>query len=296
MFEAPAIRYVVAGRIVAVEGVPEMLLDADHEFEVALAELDGSGIAAASIEGRPAATVVVADVEVEARFLVRNVLKPPGRCPHPPRPEHAARCERGERLPAELTLRIPSDWFLWPAAGTSRRVARRAGGHLAALEELGRGHAAGQIDAAAYAEKRKELESRIRHNLEFVTLPLHGRPCDIRAELTPPSEAYLDRRLLEDRRGHIKVGGEYLLALGAGEEGAAQTHYRPSKLESRSHYDYHVFWGDEAREVETAMMLVGNCVLRKPPWMHPDHLAYACHNYARGLATFWLYPEFKCRH
>ena len=69
MLDEAALRYVVAGRVVAAEGLPGTLLDADHEFEVALARLERSGtdLGTVTIEGRPAVTFDTADVQVEAR-------------------------------------------------------------------------------------------------------------------------------------------------------------------------------------------------------------------------------------
>lgn len=296
MFAEPAIRYVVAGRVASVEGLPDILLDADHEFEVAFAELDDHEMSIATIGGRPVAAIDAADVQVELRFHVRSVLKPPGKCPHPPRVEDAARCERADGLPDELTVRIPTDWFLWPATNTSRRVARRAGGHLAALRELDRKLRAGAIGAVEHKEGRRDLETGMRRDLEVVKVELDGTFCDVRPPVMPPGNSHFRRRLLEDRGGRIAVGGEYLLALRAAEEGVARTSHRPSKLEDERFLDHYVFWGDEARDVETAMMLVGNCMLSKPNWVPQEHLPYACHNYARGVATFWLYPHFQCRH
>ena len=238
MLYDPAVRYVVAGRVVSVEGLPETLLDADHEFEVKLRELDQRGAVSVLIEGRPAATIDTTDVQVDARLSVRNVLKPSPRCPHPPRVAEAARCERADNLPAELTLRIPSDWFLWPATGTSRRVARRAGQHIEALRELDGRRDAGAIGEREYAEGKKVLEARIERGLTTVEAEYRG---DV---------VFLDRpagRLLEDRGGRIEVGGEYLLALGAGEEGTAQTYYRPGRPALWRKGDWPVFWGDEAR-------------------------------------------------
>ena len=290
MLYDPAVRYVVAGRVVAVEGLPETLLDADHEFEVKLRELDQRGAVSVLIEGRPAATIDTTDVQVDARLSVRNVLKPSPRCPHPPRVAEAARCERADNLPAELTLRIPSDWFLWPATGTSRRVARRVGQHIEALRELDGRRDAGAIGEREYAEGKKVLEARIERGLTTVEVDqedgvfLPYRPAG---------------RLLEDWGGRIEVGGEYLLALGAGEEGTAQTYYRPGRPARWSQGagpDWPVFSGDEARDVERALMLVGNCVRREPPLFTSEYLTSGCGIYARGLATFWLYPDFPCRH
>ena len=299
MLAEPNVRYVVAGRVVSVEGLPEVLVDADHQFELALAELSERELAVATIEGRPAAGIDAADVEVETRFQVRNVLKPPGRCPHPPRVEEAAQCERADGLPEELTLRIPSDWFLWPATGTSRRVALRAGGrHFAALRELDRKRQAGEIGADEHAEGIRRSESAIYFEMNTVEVKFHERlPEGTRWSVKRFSERRADgTRLLEDRRGHIEVGGEYLLALGPGEEGVARTYYRSPKLQSGGTYDYQVFWGDELREVEIAMMLVGNCMHGNPLRTPREILVYDCRDYARGLATFWLYPELKCRH
>ncbi len=302
MLADPAVRYVVTGRVDAVEGLPETLLDADHEFEAILGKLQTRNAVTAKIEGQPSTTINAADVEVDVRLRVRNVLKPPGRCPRSPRVDDAARCERAEALPDEMALRIPSDWFLWPATGTSRRVARRAGRHMDALRELDRKRGIGEIGESEHAQAAKELKRWMEIDLERVTVEYWEASDD--RQLPPRGGSISTRRntdrfsrLLEDRRGYVKIGGEYLLALGAGEEGVARTHYRPAKLESSWHeYDYYVLWGDEVREVEIAMMLTGNCMLSKPRWVPREQLAYACHNYARGLATFWLYPDFQCRH
>ena len=289
LLDEAAIRHVVAGRVVAIEGLPEVLLDADHEFEVKLAELDRLGAVSVMIEGRPAATIDTADVEVEARLRVHSVLKPSPRCPHPPRAQEAARCERTDDLPNELTLRIPSDWFLWPATGTSRRVARRAGRHIEALQELDRKRDTGEIRESEYTQEKKVLESRIERGLTSVEVKY--RQGDVVFPWAP-----LRGRLLEDRRGHIEVGGEYLLALGAAEEGAVRTYYRPGKPASWDDGDWPVYWGDEARDVERALMLMGNCMRREPPLFTGEYLTPGCRFYAQGLATFWLYPDFPCRH
>ena len=284
----PALRYVVAGRVVALEGLPETLLDADHEFEVELAELDRLGAVSVVIEGRPAATIDTADVLVEARLRVSSVLKPSPRCPHPPDVDEGVRCARADSLPAELTLRIPSDWFLWPATGTSRRVARRAGRHILALRELDRQRRAGEIGESEYAEEKKVLESQIERGLTSVEVEY--RRADVVFPMRPQG------RLLEDRHGRIEVGGEYLLGLGAGEEDPARTHHRPAKPASWSNGNWPVFWGEEARDVGRALMLMGNCVRREPPLFTSEFLVSGCSIYARGLATFWLYPDFPCRH
>lgn len=286
MLADPNLPYVVVGRVVAVEGLPETLLDADHEFELALAGLDDRRLARATIDGRPAAMVDTTDVEVEARLRVRSVLKPSPRCPHPPRVEEAWQCERADGLPEELTLRIPSDWFLWPPTGTSRRVARRAGGPILALRELARKRDAGEISQSEYARRETDLESEIRMYLRAVITDGRwtGRP--------HPGP----RRLLEDRHGRIEVGGEYLLALAAAEEGAARGHHRPGKPADWGRGNWPVYWGDEARDVERALMLTGNCARREPPLFTSERLTYGCRVYAQGLATFWLYPDFPCRH
>ena len=299
LLDAPSVRHIVAGRVVAAEGLPGALLDADHEFENVLAGLGRHELSIGTIEGRSAATFDTDDVDVDARLRVRNVLKPYPRCPHPPRVEDAARCERVDALPDELTLRIPSDWFLWPATGTSRRVARRAGQHFKALRQLDRERDAGEIADAEHAQEKRKLESRIRRALERVAVEFkvadrNGTkswakhfPKAIMSQGQPA-------RLLEDRQGRIEVGGEYLFALGQREEDAVQTFYRPRKPDHMSG-EWHVFWGDEARDVELAMMLIANCARREPPLFTREHLLHGCMYYARGLATFWLYPNFKWR-
>lgn len=295
LLDGPSIHYIVAGRVVAVEGLPEVLLDADHEFENLLAQLDGHELSIGKIEGRPAATINAANIQVNTTLRVRSVLKPYPRCPHPPRVADAARCERADDLPDELTLRIPSDWFLWPAAGTSRRVARRAGPHIKALRELDQRRTAGEITDAEHGQEKEKLESRIRRTLERVTVefpPTH-RYREMKFPRAIPSTGFPER-LLEDRRGRIEVGTEYLFALGQREEDAAGTFYRPRKPSFMSG-EWHVFWGDEARDVERAMMLIANCARREPPLFAPERLVHACMYYARGLATFWLYPDFKRR-
>ena len=297
LLQAPSVHYIVAGRVTAVEGLPDALLDADHEFENLLALLDRRELSIGTIEGRPAATIDAEDVEVEARLRVRNVHKPSPRCPHPPRVENAARCERVDDLPEELTLRIPSDWFLWPATGTSRRVARRAGPHILALRQLDQQRDAGEITDDEHAEQKRELESRIDRALDRVAVEFGSR------NRMGPQSKYLHAgtltagnptRLLEDRRAHIEVGGEYLFALGPREEGVAAPFYRPRKSDYMGD-GWQVFWGNEAKEFEIAMMLIGNCARREAPLFTQEYLLYGCMHYARGLATFWLYPNFERR-
>lgn len=297
LLDGPAIHYIVAGRVVAVEGLPEVLLDADHVFENLLGQLDDHELSIGKIEGRPAATINAKDVEVNATLRVRSVLKPYPLCPHPPRVAEAARCERADDLPDELTLRIPSDWFLWPATGTSRRVARRAGKHIEALRQLDRKRRTGEVADVEHMRARKELQARISAALERIAVEFAHRngtgPSAKRFPATISSEGQ-PIRLLEDRRGRIEVGGEYLFALGQREEGVAGHFYRPRKPSFMSG-EWHVFWGDEARDVELAMMLIANCVRREPPLFTPERLVHGCMYYARGLATFWLYPDYQRR-
>ena len=75
---------------------------------------------------------------INARFEVRYVRKPPGYCAIPVRNWTAeGDCHGAPSMPRFVTLRIPSDWFAWPATGTSRLVARLADGHLAGERTTG---------------------------------------------------------------------------------------------------------------------------------------------------------------
>ena len=268
LLDGPAVHHIVAGRVVAIEGLPEVLLNPNHQFENLPAGIDSHDQSIGTVAGRLDSTIDATDIEVNATLRVRNVLKPYPRCPHPPRVAEAGRCERADDLPEELTLRIPSDWFLWPATGTSRRVARRAGKHIEALRQLDRKRHTGEIADVEHMRARKELQARISAALAPEVMMTEGQPM----------------RLLEDRRGRIEVGGEYLFALGQREEGVAGTFYRPRKPSFMSG-EWHVFWGDEARDVELAMMLIANCVRREPPLFTPERLVHGCMYYASTSST-----------
>ena len=257
LLEAENVRHVVTGRIVGVSGLPDTL---DEEL----------------------------DVDVD--FRISGVRKPAARCPHPPRIENAMHCEPNDTLPPEVKLRIPSDWFRWPPTGTSRNVARRGGEQLAALRALERDREFGRVDEREYAEAKERLEWGLQVALDGTTTPIKDGFITTGRDLNP-----LLVRLLEDRRARLEVGGEYLFALGDRVEGAAHTYYLPETPDLNDG-EWHFFWGDEMREVEIALMLIGNCLLSEPPVFGEDTGPYLCKIYSRGLATFWLYPALVRRH
>ncbi len=262
LLDAENVRHVVTGHIVSVAGLPDTL---DEQ------------------------------VDVDVEFRIDGVRKPPARCPHPPRIDNKARCERSGALPNVVTLRIPGDWFLWAATGTSRRLARRGAEQLAALQELERERESGRVGEREHAEAKERLERELQRKLDWTTTVFTDDSSkgasakDMPRVVSRKFRSHGEVRLLEDRRGHLEIGGEYLFALGDGVEGAAYTYYEPRKYHPER--GWHVFWGDEMRDVEIALMLIGNCMRSEPPLFAKETSAYLCGFYSRGLATFRLYPE-----
>ncbi len=251
LHEAKDFRYVVTGRIVKVDGLPDTLGES---------------------------------TDVDVTFELDSVRKPPGQCPVPPRIATKTLCERKDSLPPVLRLRIPSDWFLWPGTGTSRLVARRAGAHLAGLRDLERKRASLRLSEREYTDAKARLEQLVRNELDSdATRTRSSRPVTERVKPKPRPI-----RLLEDRRVHIEVGGEYLFALGDGPEGDVGIYHLPPPPALDGDGDWRVLQGAEMRDVETAMMLIGNCMQRHSPRL--------CMVVSRGLATFWLYDDLLRRH
>ena len=210
LLAADNVRHVVIGRIVHVESLPETL----GERRV-----------------------------VEAGFAVRNVRKPAASCWYPVRNSiRDDNCEEAP-MPRLLTLRIPSDWFLWPATGTSRRVARRAGRHLLGLAKLERDLAAGRIN------EREHEAGRVRLVREALAAADAG-------DRVPSAAA----TLLEDRALHLEVGVEYLFALGAARQGADGPHYLPETPDVDVGAQWHFFAGSELDDVDIALRGIGNCL------------------------------------
>ena len=233
LLEAENVRYVVTGRIALAAGLPDKL----------------GGTA-----------------DVYARLRITGVRKPPVWCQPLPNVRSTAHCPRMDALPPRVTVRIPSDWFVWPTTGTSRFVARRAGRHLAGLQGLERLLAAGRIDEREHAAAKARLEGLVQDEL------------DANAPRTGPGTI----RLLEDRRAHLEVGGEYLFALGAPVEGAGGSYHAPLTPEADDG-DWRVFWGDEMRELDIALMLIGNCMVQNPPWFATEPEARHCMLLTRGV-------------
>ncbi len=270
--------------------VPRVGACGPHPFTVASKLLDAENVRhivtgrVLSVAGLPATLEEQVDVDVE--FEIDGVRKPAARCPHPPRVETKTLCERNDSLPPILRLRIPSDWFLWAPAGTSRWVARRGGEQIGALRKLERDREYGRVGESEYAEAKNWLEGDLQRVLDWTTVFDDGSVA-IR-QIKPRGVG-----LLGDRRGHLEVGGEYLFALGDGVEGPKYTYYEPRTY--KPNWDWHVFWGDEMREVEVALMLMGNCMQSEPPLFSKEESVRLCGYYSRGLATFRLYPELAAR-
>ncbi len=210
LLAADNVRHVVIGRIVHVEGLPETL----GERRV-----------------------------VEASLSVRNVRKPPGSCWYPVR--NSIRdddCEEAP-MPRRLTLRIPSDWFLWPATGTSRRVARRAGRHLTDLTSWRGNLVAGRISEREHEAGRARL---VREALAAADA----------GDRVPGATV----RLLEDRALHLEVGVEYLFALGAERRGADGPYHLPETPDVDADAQWHFFAGSELDDVDIALRGIGNCL------------------------------------
>lgn len=234
LLAADNVRHVVIGRIVHVEGLPETL----GERRV-----------------------------VEASLSVRNVRKPPGSCWYPVR--NSIRdddCEEAP-MPRLLMLRIPSDWFLWPATGTSRRVARRAGRHLLGLPNLERDLVAGRISERDHEAGRARL---VREALAAAD-----------AEHRVPGVAV---RLLEDRALHLEVGVEYLFALGAERRGADGPYHLPETPDVDADAQWHFFAGSELDDVDIALRGIGNCLTEDGVIERPT--IDDCMIVARGAATY----------
>ena len=242
LLEAENVHYLVTGRIALAAGLPDKL---------------GS------------------TADVYAQLRLTGVRKPPVQCPQPPSIQSRTYCAQTEALPPRLTVRIPSDWFVWPATGTSRLVARRAGRHLADLRELERQHAAGRVGEREHAAAKARLEGRVQDEL------------DANAPRTAPGTI----RLLEDRRAHLAVGGEYLFALGEAVEGDAGTYHVPLTPEVDGG-DWRVFWGDEMRELDIALMLIGNCMVQNPPLFVTEPGPHHCMLFARGQSKLrYSFPK-----
>ena len=242
LLAADEVAHVVIGRVVHVENLPETL----GERRV-----------------------------VEASLEVRNVRKPPGRCPFSVRffTRDNDYCEEAP-MPRLLTLRIPSDWFLWPATGTSRRVARRAGRHLAALASLERERAAGRVNAREHEEGKARLEGLVREALDVAE-----------------GDAGV-ARLLEDRRVHVEIGVEYLFALGPERQGADGPYHLPRTPKAGA--DWHVFAGSERDDMDVALRGVGSC-LNESHFLEPPTVEN-CMILARGRAKYTSVHPHMRRH
>lgn len=246
LLAADGVAHVVVGRVVAAPGLPETL----GERRV-----------------------------VEARFEVRHVRKPPGSCPYPVRLSVSGdRCDEAP-MPRHLTLRIPSDWFLWPAAGTSRRVARLAGGRVARLGDLERELAAGRIDEWEYRQGRTQM---VREALAAV------------GDDGPRAAV----RLLEDRALHVEVGVEYLFALGPQRRGADGPYHLPASPEVNA--EWHFFAGGERVDVDIALRGIGNCLIETEAFQEAGLLDPPtiddCMILARGAATYTHQHPHMRRH
>ena len=218
---------------------------------------------------------------VAARFEVRRVRKPPGYCPVPVRLGSSDTiCDEVPPMPRYLTVRIPSDWFTWPATGTSRRVARLAGVHLARLAKLERERAAGRIGEPAHAERKAHLEGLVREALAKDG----GRPAGPRAA-----------RLLEDRRMRVDVGGEYLLALGSQQHGPDGTYHLPETPEGDAG-EWHFFAGDELEDMDVGLRGIGNCLVVHGDWFLEPPTVADCMVVARGMAPDQLGAPDMRRH
>lgn len=221
---------------------------------------------------------------VSARFEVRRVRKPPGRCSGLARREsREERCHSISPLPRFLTLRIPSDWFAWPATGTSRRVARRAGPHLAALAKLDGDLASRLIAEPEYAERKARLEGLVRQALAA------GETGE-----RPPGLGVV--RLLEDRRMRVEIDVEYLFALGAERRDEDGPYYLPATPQTDADADWHFFAGDEFDDVDVGLRGIGNCLLVYREWFAEQPTVPDCAIFARGMASYWPRNPHLRRH
>ena len=221
---------------------------------------------------------------VAARFEVRRVRKPAAECPVPARRgTKDTRCHDVTPMPRFLTLRIPSDWFAWPATGTSRLVARRAGSHLARLAKLERDLAAGRIGEPEHGQRKARSEGLVREAL--AAGDAEGRPAGPGAV-----------RLLEDRRMRVEVGVDYLFALGPERQGPDGPYHLPETPDVDADAEWHFFAGDELDDVDIGLRGVGNCLLVYRDWFAQPPAIDDCMVFARGMATYWRYNANMRRH
>ena len=207
----------------------------------------------------------------EARIEVLRVRKPPGRCSPPARMDNTDEfCEGAPTMPRFLTLGIPSDWFVWPATGTSRLVARRAGGHLAELAKLARERETGRVGEREHAERKARLESLVRRAL--ATEEAGERPAGAAAA-----------RLLANRRMYLEKGGEYLFALGGKRRGEYGSYHLPETPDGAG---WHFFAGDEMAHVDVGLRGIGNCLLVLRDWFREAPSIEQCMVFARGMASY----------
>ena len=209
---------------------------------------------------------------VDARFEVRRVRKPPAPCLAIARMDGKdARCHDAPPMPRFVTLRIPSDWFTWPATGTSRLVARVAGRHLAGLAKLDQERAAGRVGDRDHAERKARLEGLVREALASGD----GHPAG-------PGVV----RLLEDRRMRLEIGGEYLFALGGERQGADGPYHLPATPDMDAGAEWHFFAGDELDDVDVGLRGIGNCLLIERYRFVEQPTVQDCMVFARGMATY----------
>ena len=218
---------------------------------------------------------------IAARFEVRRVRKPPGYCPRPVRfGRRDTICDEVPPMPRYLTVRIPSDWFTWPATGTSRRLARRAGGYLARLAKLERERADGRIGELEHSKRKVRLEGWVREALTEDA----GRSISLGAT-----------RLLEDRRMRVEVGDEYLLALGPQRHGPDGPYHLPETPEGQAG-EWHFFAGDELEDVDVGLRGIGNCLVIHRDWFLEQPTVADCMVLARGMAPDQLGAPDMRRH